>query len=301
MKPPSEETKFGDIRTNHLEIKYLSKYAQYLLAHHLDEFTQEVIRLSHEEEVSYFIKFEALTEEEYYELNYQSNERLLQKLSEQKIHEFICNATEDYINNRLPKVDKEDILAEDIIIHSMIIRKTFRHFLKQYTRDTNYYVLIMDDLDSFMAAYKVNIFKAYLYIQKKKIKAMNEDLLLAQKLSKMGSFSWDLVTGETKLTETTKAILGFDKPITVDEFYSFIQPEYRDVVKNAINNAINGHGNFECEYNYIKDGIQKRICSVGLVTYENGKPIKMRGSVIDKTEEYNHIIELQQVEMLNKI
>ena len=129
---------------------------------------------------------------------------------------------------------------------------------------------------------------------------MNEDLLLAQKLSKMGSFSWNLVTGETKLTETTKIILGLDKPITVEEFYSYIQPEYRVLVKNAIDNAIEGNGSFECEYSYMKDGIEKRIFSVGLVTYLDGKPIKMRGSVIDKTEEYNLIKKLQQSEALNK-
>ncbi len=301
MKPLLSVDPSGDSHSNHLEIKYLPKYAHFLLAHHLVEFTDEVVRLSHEEEVSYFKNFETLSEEEYYELNFQSNERLLQKLSEQNVNEFIIAATEDYINNRLPVVDKEDILAEDIIIHSMIIRKTFRHFLNEYTKDPTYSILVMDNVDSFMAAYNVSIFKAFLLIQQKKIKTMNEDLLLAQKLSKMGSFSWNLQTGETKLTETTKNILGLDHPITVEDFYSYIQPEYRSVVKDAIDNAINGNGTFECEYTYIKDGIQKRIFSVGLVTYLDGKPIKMRGSVIDKTEEYNLVKKLQQSEALNKL
>ncbi len=301
MKPLLSVDPSEDTQSNHLEIKYLPKYAHFLLAHHLEEFTDEVLRLSHEEEVSYFKNFETLSEAEYYELNFQSNERLLQKLSEQNINEFIVAATEDYINNRLPVVDKDDILAEDIIIHSMIIRKTFRHFLKEYTKEPSYFVLVMDDVDSFMAAYNISIFKAFLLIQQKKIKTMNEDLLLAQKLSKMGSFSWNLQTGETKLTETTKTILVLDKPITVEEFYDYIQPEYRTLVKDAIDNAIKGNGTLECEFSYMKDGIEKRIFLVGLVTYLDGKPITMRGSVIDKTEEYTLIKKLKQSEELIKL
>ena len=111
-------------------LKYLPNYAYFLLTRHLVNFTKEIIHLSHDEEVSYFQNYKSLSDEQYYELNLSSNTRLLTHLSDKNVASFIKASTDEYMNNRLPVVDKEDILAQDIIINSMIIRKGFRHLLK---------------------------------------------------------------------------------------------------------------------------------------------------------------------------
>ena len=281
-------------------LKYLPKYAHFILTHYLVEFTREIIRLSHDEEVSYFKNYQSLSEEEYYNLNFNSNTRLLEHLSNRNVTALIHSSTEEYMTNRLPVVDKEDILAQDIIINSMIIRKGFRHFLKHYTTDANYFILVMDDVENFMADYQVHLFNAYLQIQQKKIKKMNEDLLLAQRLSKMGSFYWDLQTNEIILTETAMQIFGLDKPLTLEAFFNYVHPDYRLVVKNAIDNAINDDGKYECEYNFINHEIEKRIFAAGRVTYYEGQPQTMKGTIIDKSTEYNLLQQLKQCEALNK-
>ncbi len=281
-------------------LKYLPRYAKFLLTHYLDAFTQEIIRLSHDEEVSYFQNYKSLSEEEYYELNFNSNTRLLEHLGDTNVNAFIQASTDEYMNNRLPVVDKEDILAQDIIINSMIIRKAFRHFLKHYSTDTNYFILIMDDVENFMATYQVSIFNAYLHIQQNKIKKVNEELLLAQKLSKMGSFYWNLQTNEIVLTETAMQIFGLDKPLTLEAFFNYVHPDYRNIVKNAIDNAINDDGKYECEYNFVNHAIEKRIFAAGRVTYIEGQPQTMKGTIIDKSTEYNLLQQLKQCEALNK-
>ncbi len=288
------------LENGQLTLKYLPKYAHFILTHYVVEFTNEIIRLSHDEEVSYFKNYQSLSEEEYYELNFKSNNRLLEHLGNKNVTAFIHASTDEYMNNRLPVVDKEDILAQDIIINCMIIRKGFRHLLKHYTTDPNYFILVMDDVENFMAAYQVHLFNAYLHIQQKKMKRMNEDLLLAQRLSKMGSFHWDLETNEIKLTDTAMKIFSLNKPLTLEDFFNYLHPDYRNPVKTAIDNAINNDGKYECEYIYAKDGIEKRIYAAGIVNYIDGKPIKMRGSIIDKTTEYNLQQQLKQCEALNK-
>ncbi len=283
-----------------LIMKYLPKYAHFILTHYLVGFTQEIIRLSHDEEVSYFKNYQSLSDQEYYDLNFNSNTRLLEHLSDKNVSAFIKTSTDEYMQNRLPVVDKEDILAQDIIINCMIIRKGFRHFLKHYTSDTNYFILVMDDVENFMAAYQVRLFNAYLQIQQKKIKKMNEDLLLAQRLSKMGSFYWDLQTNEIVLTETAMQIFGLDKPLTLEAFFNYVHPDYRDIVKNAIDNAINDDGKYECEYNFVNHEIEKRIFAAGRVTYNEGQPQTMKGTIIDKSTEYNLLQQMKQCEALNK-
>ncbi|MFD0663672.1 SpoIIE family protein phosphatase [Thermocatellispora tengchongensis] len=111
----------------------------------------------------------------------------------------------------------------------------------------------------------------------------------ALKAIKIGSWDWNIRTGEVCWDEAALTVLGIDPatgPHTVDTWVELIHPEDHPRVMAATEHAIRTRGLYEVEFRARRpDGTTGWVQERGrLVLDENGEPIRMIGTVWDTTE-----------------
>ena len=298
------QTAAGD----NLHLNYLPEYARFLIQNYLEEFVALSITLSREEEVPLLKYFSSYSDADFFSLAKKSNSDLLSLLEANNLQQYINKSTAEYVNNLLPTILREDILAEDITLISLVRRKAFRNFLHLFAKDQNHFNHVMEDVDRFTAATEVATFNAYIHIQQEKINKINqevearaEQLLEAQQLAGMGSFFWDIKEGtNSSYTQSALQIFGITGPTSMQAFMQHVHPADREKLKAVIDKAFNEDGLYECEYSYIKDGIEKKIWSRGFVKFENGEAVSMKGTIMDVTQKYKLLQNLQQSQELHQ-
>ena len=115
------------------------------------------------------------------------------------------------------------------------------------------------------------------------LKRSEEQLLEAQKIARLGSFSWDLEKHNSTMSPQAKIILETEDD---DEagFMNRVHPADKEKVEAELKKAFEETGLYECEYRYLGAAGEKIIWSKGVVNYEDGKPVCMNGTVMDVTE-----------------
>ena len=108
-------------------------------------------------------------------------------------------------------------------------------------------------------------------------------LLEAQSIAHIGSFEW-YIAGNKSTTNTPEIYRIFEMQ-ELEKFEQFMQYVHQDDVR-TVEEALKQSfltGNYECVYRYLRNGKEKIIWSKGIVTIEDGAPIKMVGTVQDVT------------------
>ncbi|WP_448697439.1 ATP-binding protein [Mucilaginibacter sp. AW1-3] len=123
----------------------------------------------------------------------------------------------------------------------------------------------------------------------KKIRASENTLKQAIATANLGTWSADLATDALTISERTRAIHEIPSNInlTLTEAMQLITPDYRDLLKNAIQEAISQGSSFETEYmiNPMDNGKPRWLRSTGKAEYdEAGNPININGTILDITE-----------------
>lgn len=113
----------------------------------------------------------------------------------------------------------------------------------------------------------------------------------AQKMAHIGSWDWDLLTGEICWSEELYRIFGQipqKTGLTYNEFLNYVHPKDKERVNNLVRKAFNG-AVYETDFSIILPGGAERIVHAqGKVIFdefdEKNTPILMRGTVQDITE-----------------
>lgn len=286
-----------------MKFSYLPEYALFLRDHHLMEFVRVGIDMTSKERIPLVEKFFArYSQEQLLEISRKANFDLLSTIGENQLKSYIEKGIEAYQANRIPDIDQQQILAEDIVKGWFIRRKLFRHFLPQYTDDWEIRSRIMDEMDDFNVASEMAAFNAFISIQQERMREVNEQLresseqlLEAQELAGLGSFIWNLESGGSSFTRQVSRIFGTEKFDDLLSFMKFVHPGDLERLKASIDRALNGEGPYECEYRYVKDGTEKMLWSRGLVVFKEGKPSSMKGTIMDVTQQHQLNQELIQL------
>ncbi len=120
------------------------------------------------------------------------------------------------------------------------------------------------------------------------LKESEKNLAEAQKIAHLGSWEWNLITKEIWWSDEYYRIFGL-KPQgsapTYNEFLSYIHPEDRDIVINAIKEASNGKL-FSIDHRIILPGGEEKIVHVQpeITFNEENNPVRIRGILQDITE-----------------
>ena len=112
-------------------------------------------------------------------------------------------------------------------------------------------------------------------------------LRLTLEIGEVGTFDWDLATGELAFDERVREIWGLDlaMPLTIADFYRGLHPD--DVARLertiAVSHDPHGDGGYEAEYRVInqRDGRIRHVSARGRTLFESGRAVRMIGVVLD--------------------
>ena len=116
-----------------------------------------------------------------------------------------------------------------------------------------------------------------------------EHMRLAVEAADLGTWDYDLVSGEMVLSERCKTMFGF-KPlaqVNYDAIVAAIHPDDRARAAQSMQQAMDpaGDGHYDIEYRVVGPGRDERdIASSGRVFFDAGKAIRMAGTVRDVTD-----------------
>jgi len=113
-------------------------------------------------------------------------------------------------------------------------------------------------------------------------------LRIALEAAHMGIWDWNIVSNKVTWSDTIKVLLGkaslsFDE--TFESFISFVHPQDKDLIRRAIQCAIEEGGEYNIEYRVLlPDGNIRWLASQGLVFRNSfGKALRMSGIDMDIT------------------
>ncbi|MDF2456997.1 MAG: hypothetical protein K0R51_2990 [Cytophagaceae bacterium] len=286
---------------------HLPAYASFLLEHKLSDYAKKQLQYFQEEHPPLLRLFDNLSEKQLLEVVKKNAADLLKAMAFNKNREYIKTAAKDFIENNITSLEREEVVAEDISIFSLIRRKVLRHFLTFYTTDLIIVTEVMEEVDRFTAESDAASFHAFIEVQKEKMKRMNkklaqknEDLLEAQELTDMGNFLWDIKKGSAKYTPGISHIFELQASESISSFLKSVHEDDRSSLQAAVTEARVNNGFYECEYRYKRNHKEKRIWSRGQVTFEKDQPVSVKGTVMDITHKYQMLEQLRESEQLNK-
>jgi PAS domain S-box-containing protein len=108
-------------------------------------------------------------------------------------------------------------------------------------------------------------------------------LLEAQAIAQIGSFEWDMVGDNTLYTPALASIFEWGAESKRKSWLTNVHPEDVPKVESALAMAKES-GKYDHQYRYLIGGKQKFLWTRGVVIFENGKPVLMRGTVQDITQ-----------------
>src|SRR5258705_4723181 len=111
---------------------FFPAYSQFLLENKLHEIAAEQLRLSREIKLPLLKYFEGFSETELIAIGTESMKELLSYCAQNRANEYIETSVRKWRNNQLPFITRNQIIAEDITLFSLMRRKIFRHFLPSY-------------------------------------------------------------------------------------------------------------------------------------------------------------------------
>jgi PAS domain S-box-containing protein len=119
------------------------------------------------------------------------------------------------------------------------------------------------------------------------LKEGEKNLAEAQQIAHIGNWEWDILTNKVSWSDETYHIFGLNpqesKP-TFDLYFSYIRPDNRDSIENAIKEGLIGEF-YSIDYRIILPCGERAIHSNGKVTFnEENTPILMKGTTQDITE-----------------
>lgn len=122
---------------------------------------------------------------------------------------------------------------------------------------------------------------------------------LASGAANLGIWAWNIVDGTFWATSRARALLGLPEsaPLTSDRFMSAVHPDDRETRRRALERALASDSVYDVEYRVpLADGQTRWISSRGSVERSAaGKPILMRGVVLDRTARHRSDMELHDL------
>ena len=150
-------------------LAHLPAFAGYLLTHRLTEFTEVQHRLSVELDLPVLKWFENMSREELMEFGKQTSAEFLGYLAENKAAEQIEHSIERWLENRLPNLDRYDLVVNDITLFTYIRKRAFLHFIPEYCRDTEQIIELIKELDLYFMQAETAATKTYIQLLENRI------------------------------------------------------------------------------------------------------------------------------------
>ena len=115
-----------------------------------------------------------------------------------------------------------------------------------------------------------------------------ERYALAQRAANIGSWDWDILTGDLHWSEQIEPLFGFERGqfgATYEAFLECVHPEDRQRVIDAVDASVQRAADYEIEHRILwPDGTVRWVLETGdVVRAHSGEPVRMLGIVQDVT------------------
>lgn len=155
--------------------------------------------------------------------------------------------------------------------------------------------------------------KPYKYVSVRtditKLRVSEDRLSRSQKFANIGTWDWDIISGELYWSDQIWSLFGYDKgalDTTYDNFIAAVHPDDRELVINAVTDCSENGNAYDIEHRVVwPDGCIHWLHESGdVVRNSSGKPIHMLGVVRDitlfKTTEQEIIVAREEAEKANR-
>ncbi|MDB5252632.1 MAG: hypothetical protein JWP27_1801 [Flaviaesturariibacter sp.] len=139
-----------EIKNTSLTFEHLPAYAAFLLEGRLEDVVRFHRKLSLENELPFLKDYIELPVDEQHRIGMTYTSELLELLAQNRASEQIRQVTGPDHSARFPQLDNYAITAEDIIKMNYVQRKTFLHFLPEYSTDASLLLRVMEDIDAYL-------------------------------------------------------------------------------------------------------------------------------------------------------
>jgi len=154
------------VNPQHFNFKYLPAYAQFLLSAKLEDFVTVGIRFARQYDLPMMKPLARLSEKELTKRSLDSNNDMLNALCSGKAATHIEKNAKAWLDNKLEILDQHEVQAEDLTLAFYVRRKTFGHFLYQYSPNPAIHQLITEEVDAFTTQQELVNLKVYLHLHR---------------------------------------------------------------------------------------------------------------------------------------
>jgi signal transduction histidine kinase len=109
-----------------------------------------------------------------------------------------------------------------------------------------------------------------------------------QRISRTGSWAWNVTTGKASWSAEQFRIFGLDPLAATPSYRAFvdrIHPEDRPAFEEMLANAVRDGGDFQCDFRIVTpDGATRQLHSLGRLSADGAQGPEFIGTVIDVTE-----------------
>jgi PAS domain S-box-containing protein len=144
----------------------LKGFASYLLNHRLEEATHRYLHILQEVEVPLLKLFAHLSDQELFTLIKDSLASFLQQICDDNFMPLAIKALEQWQENQLPGIQKQEVQASDLIYSYTARKYLFMDFLAEHTTDLTAGINILKELESMFAEIQTISINTYSTIQK---------------------------------------------------------------------------------------------------------------------------------------
>ena len=264
----------------------LPRFATFLLQNRLEDISADQLELSRKHSVPLLKYLKHLSDRQLIDLTKESMIELLTHIEENKAADYIRMSLQRWLSDQLAIVGKMEVVAEDITLISYIRRRSFKKWVPDYTSDVQQMMLLNDEIDLFFIGQDTSGINTYINILKESITAKENQLLEAQAIAHLGSFEWNIEKDTSVSTPELRKIFALKDRQPYYAFLKYVHPEDVEKIKDAMTTALTS-GTFDCEYRYITPQGEKTLWTLGIVSFIDGKPVLMQGTVQDISERKN--------------
>jgi len=134
-------------------------------------------------------------------------------------------------------------------------------------------------------------------------KKLEMQLIQSQKVAQLGSYVYDIISGEWTSSQILDEILQIDHNYKHDfeGYVQLIHPDFKEIFITSLTICVEKNQRFEIEYKIIRnlDRTERWVHGLGdFEIGENGKPIKMFGTIQDITDRKKLEMQLVQAQKL---
>jgi PAS domain S-box-containing protein len=293
-------------------MKSLAEFTHFIRDKHLKEYAVEELKLLLTKDIPLMKLFSYLTQEQLLDQTVASLDKFLFGFEKGTAFEDAAMSLRQWEADELPGIPKAAIHPTDLVLIYYVQKASLLKFLPLFTSNPVEIIEIIIELEDYYSKVQDNSLKLLFKIQKEveeEVRKREVQLNEAQKIAQIGSYEWEIESKKTNCSKQLYEIFGLPpetENITSKDLSGPLVDEDRPKVLEAINEALTTLNPYECEYMLkMANGTFKTVQAKGkVITGEDGKPVKLVGTIQDITEQKKSqndlIVKTQELQRSNE-